>query len=261
MTLRRFLAFVLLAIIWTRTDCEAQNETFDLSSQFRFGAGILGSLYFHSAEFSALPGVPTCCPHYENGAGVGLGGAMFFQKPLAPTLSLSLWGGASDIAARFSSIEEKNVIVGNTIKTATIQHILETDITALYFEMQLSAQFSTIFSGFIGMRGDFFATSSYMQREELVLPETGSFETGSRIRNEKTGSIPGINRGLITPILGIRFDVPLNGSHSLFLLPELSFGLSVTDAVGFVPWGVRQIRAGTSLGWQFQKDLEFIHEK
>ncbi|GAB1430002.1 hypothetical protein MASR2M18_08350 [Ignavibacteria bacterium] len=261
MTIFSFRALALLATICIATNCDAQTESSELSSQFRFGAGLFGSLYFHSAGFSGLPGVSTCCPYYENGSGLGLGAAAFFQKPLAPAFSLSLWGGASDIVAGFTSIEEKTVIVDNTVQSATIQHILETNIAALYFEMQLSAQFSTLFSGFIGMRGDFFATSSFRQREELVIPETGSFETGTRVRNERSGALPGINRGLISPILGIRFDVPLNAERTMFLLPELSFGLSVTDATGFAPWGVRQIRAGATFGWQFQKDLEFIREK
>lgn len=236
--------------------CVSAQESGDFTTRYRIGGGVFGSVFFHSAAFTQLPGVATCCPNYENGSGLGLTGAIFFQKPLAPFLSLSLWGGAADIRARFASVEEKTVTIDNTLQTAAIEHILETNILSLYFETQLSAQFSVLFSGFIGLRGDFFAKSQYQQREELLRPESGSFETGSRVRNETSGSIPGVNRGLLSPVMGVRFDLPLNSAKTLFLFPELSFAFSINNAAGFTPWSVQNLRLGAAFGWQFDKETE-----
>lgn len=246
---------LLAALIFLSAPISAQ-ESGDFTTRYRIGGGLFGSAFFHSAAFPQLPGVATCCPKYENGTGIGLTGAVFFQKPLAPFLSLSLWGGAADISARFASVEDKTVTIDNTLQTATIEHVLETNILSLYFETQLSAQFSVLFSGFIGLRGDFFAKSHYQQREELLRPESGSFENGSRFRNETSGNIPGVNRGLLSPVVGIRFDVPLNSGRTLFLFPELSFAFSINNAAGFTPWNVQNLRLGAAFGWQFEKEVE-----
>ncbi len=255
MNYQRFFVILLsvMLVVWT-TVCKAQNEYFSLPSQYRIGAGAFGNAYFHSASFSELPGVPTCCPHYDNGTGLGSSFGIFFQKPLATGLSLALWAGASDINAKYSSNEQKSVIVSNALQSASIHHSLETDITTLYFEAQFSAQFSVIFSGYIGLRGDYFAKSSFQQREELLAPETGVFENGSRIRNAFSGAMSGNNRGMISPVLGVRFDLPLDSNRTLFLFPELSFGLSITDLANFTPWSVQFIRAGAAFGWHFQKE-------
>ena len=71
----------LLCVAFAVSESVAQTEQFVSGTQFRFGGGIFSGLYFHSSSFAGLPGVPTCCPKYEQGTGIGFSGAAFFQKP------------------------------------------------------------------------------------------------------------------------------------------------------------------------------------
>lgn len=66
-------------------------------SQQRPAFGIFGNynLNMFQADFRSFPGVPSCCPQYQDGTGNGFSAGLLYEIPLSEQLRLALRGGYS----------------------------------------------------------------------------------------------------------------------------------------------------------------------
>jgi len=234
--------FVLTMVLY----CQGASD----SNNLRMRYGITGSygLDYHSVNFQKLPGVPNCCPRFENGKGDGFAFGLLFEKPvnsfLIPGLRItynSIWGKLSDNENSFVSID-------NIPTAAVIEHNIDAEFNYLGFEPYIEINVISSLSLFGGLQLAYNVSSNYSQEEELKQPvNRGTFENGLRIRNKKSGEIPDGTKLGYNPFLGLKMSFPLNSSNSLSASPEFLMLYGLSNIVKNLDWKISSWRLGLAL--------------
>jgi len=165
----------------------------------------------HSPEFSALPGVPNCCPQFADGSGSGLALGGIFQYPLQKGLALQFIASYSQLDADLSQTE----VIGNAVQNdqvvqADVDHILEAGFDQISFEPRISFQpFDFPLGLSAGFQVNMLLSGTYAQREELVSPSTARFAEGGVVRNELSGDIDNTSSMTMAALAGLSYDLPL----------------------------------------------------
>src|ERR1051325_5499845 len=77
----RYLAVLFLVSIGgTAAFAQAQTDTTPYFSKGTIGLILDGSMNMHQANFQKLPDVPSCCPTYGNGSGLGGQFGFFYDR-------------------------------------------------------------------------------------------------------------------------------------------------------------------------------------
>ena len=82
------------------------------SAQERSAFGLFGhfGINMHTANFQKLPGVPNCCPRFEEGSGTGLSFGLLYELPLAELFALQLRAGYQSLSGELSAAEPTTVL-------------------------------------------------------------------------------------------------------------------------------------------------------
>jgi hypothetical protein len=78
----------------------------------------------------------------------------------------------------------------------------------------------------VGLGMNFNNESWYESKEVLVKPDKGTFENGSRVRNEQEGSIDEMKSNYLSVWAGAEYDFPLNRRETVHLMPALLYDFS-----------------------------------
>ncbi len=218
-----------------------------LHAQMReeLGATLLGIYALHDADMRALPGVPSCCPSYGSGSGVGGTLAASYALPFTWRSRLVVRAGLTLITGNLER-DESVIVAGG--EQGVFRHSVETSVTDLTLEPLY--RYTLIDNLFVaaGARIGVTVGSTFSQKETIIAPSSGTFPGGQRTRNVVDGEpIPNVARfsaGLVG-VLGL--DLPLRKDQQLRLVPEISYVLPLTDLVSGVDWTVAQIRVGVSV--------------
>lgn len=218
--------------------------------------GIYGhmNLNWHSADFRKLPGVPNCCPRFENGLGIGFTAGILYEIPLSKLLTLDLRASYSSLDGELSKVEPTTVIVQGNNQEGEFEHILNTKLANIGVEPLVGIR---LFGGLrllAGLRLGFTITNKYDQVETIVKPSGAATfldslgnDTHSRTRNESSGDILEIQKFQAFALAGLSYELPLNSEKSLFLAPELFYSHALTPVVRDYKWNVNSIRAGIAI--------------
>ncbi|MCS7176092.1 MAG: hypothetical protein NZ960_00465 [Candidatus Kapabacteria bacterium] len=222
-------------------------------AQYAAGIGVAGEFALHSASFRTLsPSIPNCCPGFRSEAGWGWGiVATYDGLRLAPRLRLLAEGGYSHRQTSFRQVEQTTVsTTDGTGVPGVIEHELYTRLEAITlaallgynpFEQLHQLQFR------VGVQLSRVLRSSFSQRERLVEPPYGYFtDTGRRVRNEFSGTIPNLAPGLVSIGLGARYLLPLVPHQHLALQPALMGWLGLSRLVSGVAWRAHSITLSVS---------------
>ena len=98
-----------------------------------YGGYIHGSLNLHSANFQTLPGVPSCCPRFEQGSGLGLDVGVFYDILNFLPIPLELRLGYSTLGATLQKDESTTVTVNDQDAPGVFRHSVEASIAAITF--------------------------------------------------------------------------------------------------------------------------------
>lgn len=226
---------------------QAQSDSTD---RLRFGVLAGGGITLHTAEFKELVGLPSCCPLYRNGTGISPTGGVFVELPLSSDITQGFRLFLTDVSGRLTSVESEPVIMNSRIQIAQIEHSVDAHIRGIGIEPITNFRIIKQFSTFVGLRADVAMRGSVEQREELLVPEVGTFENGKRIRNEASGGIYGMQPFILSLLAGFRFTLPLNKNNSVFLMPELSFSLGMNSLLYSQDWRSHTMRLGLGLAFQ-----------
>ncbi|MFN8368009.1 MAG: hypothetical protein U0Y96_12315 [Candidatus Kapaibacterium sp.] len=250
MSMYKHIILLYFIFIISIVNVHAQTDT---TIRFRFG-GILGtSILLHTTNFQSLPGFPTCCPQFHSGSGFAPAAGIFIEIPLSEHISHSLRASLSDLSGTIIATEIQPVIVSSVLRNARISHQINTSIKGIGFEPLINFRASNQLGLFAGFRFDMGLSGSATTKEELIEPETGTFENGSRIRNVQEGSLIGLQPVVVSALGGMRFHVPLNTDNSLIMLPELSFAFGLSHVTGGDDWRVHAFRFGIGIAFQAPK--------
>lgn len=210
-----------------------------------FGAGPLD----YNADMSSLPGIPSCCPGYEDGSGTfyTIGGA--FELPLATDIFFNTRLVFANFSGTLSATEERLVTRNMDTATATIGHSIELSQPAFLFEELIGWRPIDRFRVLAGIRADFMVGGSFHQKEEIVTPDDIRFENDSRVRLEIESDIPREQRANVAFMAGLRYDLPLQSDGSLVLSPELFYWHGVSNLVAARQLTMSGIRIGIGVSW------------
>lgn len=255
------VSWILLLVTITFTlNTIAQDTT---TIPWKLVANVSGNANLHSASFAQLPGIPNCCVQFTGGVGTGLSigaGAEYLSKKTI--LGLNYRVGA---LLRYSTIGAPltetnffaNIIVGNSVQQGTSQHSLDASFSLLSAEPYILVQPTSLpLHISLGLEAGTFIGATYAQKETLLTPSNAVFETGSTIRNEKSGDIPNASSLFLGLNLSARYDV--YSTESLTLSPEIGFTYGFTKLVSSLEWKASVLRAGITAQYQLRKSVPVI---
>ncbi|MCB0712795.1 MAG: OmpA family protein [Ignavibacteriae bacterium] len=248
--MKHFSFYHLVLLIALVVPASLLSQTIPSSSGIRPRIGLYGGVNIneHSANFSGLPGTPSCCPEYQSGSGLGPTFGLLYELPLTSQILLSLRGGFASTGGTLTANELTTVESNGVAVPMNIQHSIaltktEIGVTGL-FGWRLSDQLYAIG----GLNAGYVLTASFFQKEQLS-DETlqGTFENGSRIRHEFTGDVPNAASIQTAVQAGIGYELPLNREGSLLAVPEVTFSYALIPVTSEVPWKTHTVRAGIAL--------------
>ena len=223
--------------------------TTPLFSQNRSSFGIFGAgqMNQHSADFRSFPGVPSCCPNYNSGSGIGFTSAFLGRFPLNESLRTEVRLGLTQLNGLLT--RQENVIVSGGVQ-GIFEHRVDASLHSLYIEPLISFPILNNIYAFTGGRIGFFLDPIFSQKEVILQPSSGTFPNGTRTQNVfENIPIPNTNTLNASIIVGIHKDFSLNQESTLLLVPEISYSHNITSVVTSFPWNVHQFRVGASLLW------------
>ena len=245
---RRFTGLLLLSAALLLPTALA-GQTVAGVELFRLGGGIGGSMLFYNASFSSLPGIPSCCPGYEEGNGMSIDLGVGFEVPLVERFRLlsrlrfALPGG------ELEAEETALIRSGSDTLRARFLHALELDQPALQIEGLVG--FAPVRSIRLlgGFRLDVMTGGSFRQREEILSPDDIRYENDMRTRMMYEGDIPEESTIGISLVGGITGDIALNRERTLILAPEVLYAAGMNDLIASRSLRSSGLRLGLNLMW------------
>ncbi len=211
--------------------------------------GLFGGVNFnqHTANFQGLPGVPSCCPQYENGSGSGMAIGALLELPLFADVTLAIRPNFSSYNAELTSKEYNPIrLADQTIGQAEFNHVLASNFSSLSVDGLLQYKVLNRLGVMGGIRLGILSTGTFAQSEKII-SNNGTFKNGKTIQNEFSGEIPdkaSLNAGMT---LGLTYDLSLNTQQTLKLVPEALFSYGFTPLVSNLSWHNHYFRIGVAI--------------
>ncbi|MCX6155628.1 MAG: OmpA family protein [Candidatus Kapabacteria bacterium] len=230
------------------------NTLYNHPMYMRYGAFGGFGFNYHIPTFKSLDTAtcPNCTPNkFSNFKQYGFqpAASLLFEYELSGQLGLSLRAGYTDFGIKLSQDEPiaKFDPISNSSITITNSHIIETGLTSVTAEPTISFRPLERLPMFFGAQLGFFTKKTYHQYEEITQGDA-LWANGSKIRNETSGTIPGMSAMITQIFLGFGYEIPLNKTGTSFFVPEISIAYgpsNITDKVE--SWKIHQVRAGLAL--------------
>ena len=240
---------VILTMILTTSlfmkgeESSAHRDTIIKISPWSFG-GFAGLGYaMHKGEFSGLQGIPNCCPQFSNATGIGPAIDIAMHYTINPVFGAGLRFGINGIGGNFTH-DQKQVVMSPQ-NEITITHTINTSISLLAFEPEWTFFYEKFLLGIGPVFG--LPVSSNVDQKETV--SQGTFNNGSRIRNEFTGDIPGMPALIFGAGASLKYQLPMNVLGNMRLVPELRVLKTFNEFSASTSWTALQFRAGIGVMW------------
>ncbi len=240
-------SIIILVCFGISISSYSQTESTSLSSLTQIGGFAFASSNMHSADFKTLPGVFGCSPGYTSGSGFGFSFGGIYQIPINSNLSLQVRGAFSSLGSTMTREETiGNARSNNVAVPAISKHTLESSLSVI--EIQPLLYFQPIQNALnvsFGLNTGFIVGSNYTQKEELITPSNALYENGLKQRNITTGAIPNTSALQLGALVGLGYDVLVG--KSIFITPEVQYGLQLTNVVSDTGWKANSLRFGVSV--------------
>ena len=248
------ILFFLLLFLTVSTATTAQEYAEEpYTPRDSYGVFVGAGINLHSADFNSFAGIPSCCPGFESGDGFGINLGGFYTTPLGDLIDLTLRAKYIQLGGELSRIEEET---GTTLnggsQTIEFEHRFGADINSIALEPLLEYKLSDQLRLRGGFRIGYLLSGDLTEHvEEVVSPGNGLFvdENGntSRTRNSYEGEIPDLSSLNAAFVFGASYDLPLNSSYTLFLVPSVDFSLGLTSFVPDFGWTANTFAGGLGI--------------
>ena len=223
--------------------------------QTRLNYGLTGAVGInsHFADFKGLEGVKSCCPGYETGSGLNINGSLFMNIPLSQDLELSTRLGYYDLSGVISREESTTIAnLNGGSSQGSFEHSIDATLASVNLQLLLAYRLTDQIRINAGIRGGTFISNTFKQKEQITNPSNGVFTDVNgnnlgRIRNQAEGDIPNISAIELAMMGGISYDLPLNSSNTIFLVPEAMLGYNVTSFINNFGWNALTLSGGIGL--------------
>lgn len=215
--------------------------------------GIYGHFGYnlHFANFTGLPGIPSCCPEFTFASGTGLSAGFLYEYPLNKKIYLQMRAGYTVHNAQFVESEATIVFIDGTEQQGEFEHRLDAFYHTIAIEPTAAYQVMPSLFLLGGLSAGLQMYNYYEQIEEISKPsDRGTFGNLSRTRNHNWGDIPDASSFIFGLNLGASYQLALNEERTLFLSPELMYNFNFLPPVSDVTWNMSQIRAGASIKYK-----------
>ncbi len=193
-----------------------------------------------------LPDVPTCCPAYNSGGGVGMAIGGLMEMPLSGRVAIGTRLYLETYNGALVAEESQTVAAGGFAETAVFQHRIDADIWAVAIEPVVVVDLGGEFKLFGGVRGDVIARKRYRQEERLIASEGIRFENDLTTRMQFEGQIPQQTSMHGSILAGARYDIALGENGEFVISPEVSFWYGLTPVVSDGSWKIHGLRFAVS---------------
>ena len=218
--------------------------------------GIYGgiNLNIHQANFRNLPGIPNCCPRFEEGTGLGFNLGILYEHSLTNRIRVGARLGIQTFDGTLTTEETTQLNTPDGTTQGIFEHKVESSFLNIGFEPTVMYNvFKNLYFS-LGARLGQNLTKNFSQVETIVKPDgVGTFidddgnDTGKRTRNDTSGYLPdavGFQYGLVT---GLSYELPLNQNNTFRLVPELFYYHGFSDLVENTDWSLSSIRASIAI--------------
>jgi outer membrane protein OmpA-like peptidoglycan-associated protein len=215
----------------------------------RFGMVLQYAYNQHLAEFSKLPDTKNCCPDFREGSGTGLPFGLMIEVPIWDRLFINVKTTWGEFSGDLISSENETISVDGNPQPGTFEHRLITSMPALSLSPSLNYNFYDNFSFGTGFSFSFLDEAAYKQSEHITdPPDKGVFlDNQQRVRNQEKGVISDLVNTIIAFDLCLQYKLPLNKKNTLFLMPEFTYSMGLTDLIKDSTWKVDQYKFGVAI--------------
>jgi outer membrane protein OmpA-like peptidoglycan-associated protein len=229
--------------------------------------GIYGSFLInsHNADFQKLPGIPNCCPRFEEGSGIGLAFGALLQFPVIENGLYEFRVGLNNLSGILKKEEPTTIIVDNYYQTGIFEHSLEAKISVIDIITGISYKVvQDLFINF-GLIGSIPLKNEFSQKEIII--GTGTFldslgnDTQKAVRHEFSGLIPGASSYLLSFNVGLSYELMMNNERTWFLTPELAYRFMINDIAKDLKWKLNQLSAGLSIKYSPKPNPKIIDKE
>ena len=230
-------------------------------TNYRLGGFIHYNYNMYDASFGRLPNVPSCCPEFTDGTGMGFSAGFLFEYPLSDRFFLSGRLGYFDRSGEFEYDETSNRTVvydyqNDTDVQGTFRHTLETTLGMIAFEPGINYRiWQGLFAHAGAQVGFINLTNDHTHSEQIIEPAVGVFETGTDTRLQSEGEIDDLSSISLGVYGGLSYEIPLDKNSEFILAPEIFYTYGLTDVVQDYEWKAHALRFGLAFKYQ---PLDFI---
>lgn len=234
--------------------CFAQFGIDTNYSRFRVGTMVNFGYNMHSADFGSLPGVPNCCPRFTDGSSTSLSHITQIQYRYDPSFTFGLRVGLFEQPVILNAKQFSLANVSGQLREVEIAYEIDANLQTIAAQPFISYHITDPFQIKAGLWGGFLSTKQFSQKEELVQPETGTFENGRRIRLEQSGDIQRTSTLMLGTVAGLSYDLALNSTKTLLLVPEISIQYNLNSFIQTDSWKATTVWAGISALYNFRSE-------
>jgi len=240
----------------------ASDSTLKQRVLWKGGFHVFPSMYAHVADFSSLPGIPSCGPAFANASGFMGSLGIDFQYDLDKSpWSIQSRLDIKGIPGRFYEKEEILIDDPNSkpgYQVSVIGYTLETSMYSIGLSILGNYRLTDRLSFGLGTRFGGYFSSSFEQYEKLESPSNAVFlPDQTRSRNEYNGTTPNMSVLDGAIVFNARYAFPLNTQHTTQLIPEIGYELPITNVLHSAEmWNVHTIRFGVTVAFSYVEEEE-----
>ena len=254
---RRTRFFLLITLVLLPFSAEAQDKIINDSTgkteylRMMVGGYVGAGFNLHTANFGALPGVPSCCQEYNSATNIVPAIGLLIEFPIMTDLHLQTRVGYTALGGTLNSTEVignepvlgDGTVPGGERRDVTVEHTLETGLPMIVVEPILG--YRVLKNGWVsaGLRGGFLMNTGFDQQETLVSPDGYTFLDGSATRNAVSTDIPDANSLQMHASVGLGYELQVG--TGMTIVPEVRYYLPLTK-ISSVDWSVQTFQVGAA---------------
>jgi outer membrane protein OmpA-like peptidoglycan-associated protein len=223
----------------------------------RMSYGLFGGLSanLHAGSFKGIPNIPNCCPNFTTGFGVGPYFGFNTSFPIDNKLELNVRVLYQTLSGDFTSTEDEVFASANGGGvTGQFEHRMNFGLSTAGLNLLLNYRLTDKFRVNGGLRVGTLINKTYDQLEVITNPSNGVFvDSQTRERNKSNGTMPNASALDLGLTGGISYDIPLNDSYSLFLVPEANAALSLIPYISGLSWNTISLYGGVGIKYAPRK--------
>ena len=207
----------------------------------------------HQANFTGMPGVPSCCPQYSDGSGNAPSFGAVFSLPISRSLFAEMHIGLEMLNGTMTA-QQTQTIDNNGLAVGIFEHNIDTRISMLTFEPMAKYTLWKSLAVHGGLSIGALLRATYSQSETLLAPSDITFENDSRVRNKRDGTIAQTSALQAGLTAGLSYNFPINAEGSLAITPQIFYTYGLTNIISTSDtWKVNSLRAALGITYSFLK--------